>query len=76
MSEEAIYEVLETLCGPNMGVADSWEDKKREENLEKFISIHRAMTNRIEEISIECHESIYGSKARIGKMAHDYIEQL
>ena len=73
MSSETIIEVVEKLVGEVEAVGETWEDKRRLENLKKMIDLSDVLLRHIYEASLT-RNRVEASMKKIGETAYNYLQ--
>lgn len=73
MSSDTIIEVVDNLVGEVEAVGETWEDKRRLENLKKMIDLSDHLLRQIYEASLT-RNRVEASMKKIGETAYDYLQ--
>lgn len=73
MNSDTIIEVVEKLVGEVEAVGETWEDKRRLENLKKMIDLSDHLLRQIYEASLT-RNRVEASMKKIGETAYDYLQ--
>ena len=73
MNSDTIIEVVDNLVGEVEAVGETWEDKRRLDNLKKMIDLSDHLLRQIYEASLT-RNRVEATMKKIGETAYDYLQ--